>query len=60
MAQHRSRVRVEGFAPVPMPEQARAFAELGRSSATSPHADRRARRARTRATARGRALRDWT
>ena len=41
-----------------LPKLQRAMHGLGSSSATEPHKDRRTRRARTRATAKTRALRD--
>lgn len=40
------------------PELNQAMAEKGRSSATEPHKDRRTRRARSRQSARERAVRD--
>ncbi len=45
--------------PVANPEYARAIAELRRSNAAGTHADKRARRARTRAAQLDRARRDW-
>jgi hypothetical protein len=39
-------------------ELAKAMRELRRSSAASPHADRRTRKARTRSASKGRAIRD--
>jgi len=41
------------------PEQVRRMQELRRSGAAGRHADRRAKRARTRGAAKRRALRDW-
>jgi hypothetical protein len=46
------------FTPVANPAYAQAMAELRRSNAAGTHADRRTRRARTRADAKRRALQD--
>lgn len=41
------------------PELAAAMRDLGRSSATQPHQDRRTRRARTRSDARARSIKEF-
>lgn len=51
--------RGDGKPVLPNPEFQRAMHGLGSSSATEPHKDRRTRRARTRAAAKDKSLRDW-